>query len=488
MALLLFFLFNILCLWLLIKNFDFSRLYPLLVASFYLYYFLSLFDYFAGDNILGFKEQHVISELLYLNTFIAGFIIASLFKRKKPTPDIPAAPSYEAIVFSSYTLIVAGIVMYIVFIYLAYGGFHAMSADRYELYQKKKGWGSLLIGLNICFTGLLIRLGYFMLYRKTTKQPFPFAALIITLVLLAFQLHNSDRSNLLFFLLPFTVVCLYIYPAANKRLIYIVPSLLILMQVISFQRMVKNADEHKKFEAFYHNERFFNVLGMVAVSEKVSAGFHHHAHKSQTDAADKSIAQAREIGRLRTGMEQVNRMLDKLSLAKNAFDISKHGEFTAPGKVDMVINEHLPTIKTRYGGTFTDALLNLPPSWLVRHRPKLPAEWYVSTFYPEEYKRGGGMGFSVIAEGLINFYIAGPFLLGFLLGTLLLYMEQRLNGGSFYYFIIYCTLAFYVFIMPRSGITGLIKPALISVILPMVLVSRACSLILKQKQNRLNGN
>jgi oligosaccharide repeat unit polymerase len=129
--------------------------------------------------------------------------------------------------------------------------------------------------------------------------------------------------------------------------------------------------------------------------------------------------------------------------------------------------------------------LSFPPSFIVRKRPMLPSEWYAATFFPEEYAAGQGYGFSVIAESILNFYYAGPLLYGFLLGLLFLYLDMQVKKtSSFYFFVLYCILLYYIFLIPRSGIAGLIKPAT-SVILFSILCIFVVSKVLNARKQQL---
>jgi len=414
MAAALFCLFNVLCLWLLLRRFNFSWALNIFIGSLCLYYNFSFLDYFVGNNVLRYTESQVSAEFLLLNMFLAGVLLADALYPSMPGENVVSGlappPSLRNVLIASYSLMAVGLIMYGVFIHFAYGGLHDMLhvKNRMELYHKKKDMGSLLIGLNIFLMSALMRITYYLVYRKKITQQLPLVAVVITVSLLALQYLNGDRSNLIFFLLPVVVVFLFINPKINYHLLLAVPVLLVLMQVIAIQRGLKNSHEHRSVVQYFSDPR-------------------HHKY----------------------------------------LNLSQHGEFLAPGKVDAKILAELDSLPTRYGGTYVDVVANLAPAWMHTQRPALPAEWYASTFYPDAHKKGGGFGFSVISESLINFYFFGPFIYGLLIGLLLLYMQRKLMGASFFYFVAYCALQMYVFILPRSGIAGLVKPALIAVIIPV---------------------
>lgn len=463
MALLLFCLFIFLCLWLL-RDFDFSRLFNILVLSFFIYYFFSFANFFFGGNVFGYRQRYVELEMGLLNSFLVGLIAARWLRRGKmrAEPKFPA-PAYKGFLVASYSMIIAGIILYALFVYRAYGGFRSILAitDRHAFYQKKKGWGSLLIGQNIFFAGVLMRIAYYMLYRKTVAQRFPFIAMFIAICMLGFLYLNGERSAMLFFILPLVVMYLYMHRRLKYYLLVIGPILLLLMQVIAVKRNIRNQEPAGRFTKYYHNQRLLPLYVLMSLGGSDGGS----AARQGSD----QMATARQAEHLEAKMEQANKMLDALAIIRQSSDLSKHGEFTTPGKVDMKVEENLDSIRTRFGGTYVDVLRNLPPSWLAPRRPALPAEWYVRTYYPDESRRGGGFGFSIVSEAVINFSLAGPFIYGLLLGLLLLFLEERLVGASFFYFIIYCLLAYYVFIAVRSGIAGIVKPVLVSVVLPILI-------------------
>ena len=399
------------------KNYNFFSSYNIFIAAFYLYYVISFIDYFLGGNVINYTPAGAITELIFINLFIAGSFIAGMAFKTNLTirtyPKTFTPPSYKGMLYSAYTLILIGLILYAAFIYIAYGGLGGMLGitDRFILYQKKKGLGSFLIGLNICYVGILIRLGYYLLYRKIIKQKFPLIAVIIALLLLMIQYLNHDRANIIFFLLPLLLIGLYLNPKFNYHLLYIIPVLLIFMQVVAIERKAKGTQ------------------------------------------------------------------------------IIYFSEFFSPAKVDKNVYKNIHDLKISYGRMYIDVILNLPPSWIAPNRPDLPAIWYVKTFFPDIYQKGGGYGFSIMAESLVNFYFIGPVIFGFLLGILFLYLDRKLLEGSFYYFIIFCALQFYVFNIPRSGVASLLKPALATIIVPVFIVQVLSSYKSKTKdgsgQNQL---
>ena len=423
MVLILFCFFTFLSLWLLLRNFSFLSSFNMLLGSFFLYNFLGFADYLRGDYMLRYigdqvviryREDQLIFELILLNTFVIGMLLATFVIKNKLTVNDGTSiamvpPPYKPAVISAWVLMAAGIALYAAFIHITYGGLKGMlHIDRYALYQKKRGMGSLLMGLYIFYTGALIRLFYYVLYKKQVAQKFPVITIILSLFILLIQFRNGDRSSMLFFLLPLGILALYKRPKLNVYVVLVLPVLLVVMQLISVPRKM----------------RLDNFKGSVP-------GY----------------------------------------IAQNPQSISvfQNGEFKAPGLVDRKVCENINLVHLRFGGTYIDALLSMPPSWMVPKRPMLPAEWYMDNFFPEERSIGQGFGFSIITESILNFYYAGPLLFGFLLGLLMLYADKRLQKASFYQFAVFCVLLYYVFLIPRSGIAGLIKP-----VITIAILSRLC--------------
>lgn len=96
-----------------------------------------------------------------------------------------------------------------------------------------------------------------------------------------------------------------------------------------------------------------------------------------------------------------------------------------------------------YDAYINDFLL-LIPTIIYPDRPLPPAQWYVQTFYPEVFYRGGGLGFYVIGFGYL---FAGPigvlvhlFLFGLLFEALNKLFRTTSTAGLFLYSYFFASL------------------------------------------------
>ncbi|MCK4442033.1 MAG: oligosaccharide repeat unit polymerase [Sulfurovaceae bacterium] len=108
---------------------------------------------------------------------------------------------------------------------------------------------------------------------------------------------------------------------------------------------------------------------------------------------------------------------------------------------------------TLYGQSYLDAIVKL--FWPFSHTDNLSL-WYVQTYEPDTFAKGGGRGFSNILEAYINFNIAGVVLFFFLFG-ILIYLFQKKSMNSIYFFLPYTFSLAFVNRIFRSDFTSLTK-------------------------------
>jgi hypothetical protein len=96
----------------------------------------------------------------------------------------------------------------------------------------------------------------------------------------------------------------------------------------------------------------------------------------------------------------------------NSF-IPANFEFGAFGRIAEDLLSDLPISKFP---TYADAFLTLIPQVLYPERPEPIGVWFVRLYHPEVWEIGGGLGFNLVIEALLNLGWAGPLILGCLLG------------------------------------------------------------------------
>jgi len=104
------------------------------------------------------------------------------------------------------------------------------------------------------------------------------------------------------------------------------------------------------------------------------------------------------------------------------------------------------------GSSYIEIPLSLTlPRFLSETRVLTLAENYISTVAPQVFERGGGMGFSSVAESWLNFGVWGPAVLGTIWGTLARFFDSRRRGIAFY------VLALMTYRLFRSDFASLYK-------------------------------
>jgi oligosaccharide repeat unit polymerase len=419
MDLILFIVFIAWCLKLLLKLELFRPKYVFLLG-FFLYKFVSFLEYFT-QNTLGMYGSEITVHLLFSLSLLFGMQIVDFFGARTVVDSsfFKHKSRYNKETFSltqvkliSSILVTVGLIGYYIMILQAYGGLLPMLAvsSRYELFAERDGLGLLGLGFNIACTGILFRLVYWLMYSKRQIKDLPWIYLIIGTLIVLLQLVMGNRGNMLLLLLPIVLLFCLLYRRMNSILLVSIPIGIFAMQIIGIARALLATD--------------------LTVFEYLES----------------------------TNYEQVT-------------TVSQFGEFLAQQSIDISIWRNYPLMDPFLGKTFLDAVMNFFPSFVFPDRPPLPATWYVQTYFPEIYARGGGMAFSVVAEGIINFGYWGPFTMGFLMAYIFKWLERKSFQNLNVYTVVFLLISlYYCFYITRSGITSLLKPWLFGGILPLFLV------------------
>lgn len=88
--------------------------------------------------------------------------------------------------------------------------------------------------------------------------------------------------------------------------------------------------------------------------------------------------------------------------------------------------------------TVLKAPLSVVPSFLYPERPLAPSLWYVNTYDPATARRGGAWAFSLVVESFMNFWVFGPFLLGYFVSMAI----ARFEGNAMRCMLMVFVLAF----------------------------------------------
>ena len=125
------------------------------------------------------------------------------------------------------------------------------------------------------------------------------------------------------------------------------------------------------------------------------------------------------------------------------------------------------------GWLFLKQLLAFTPRVIWDGRPPFASEEFVQTFYPGVFEMGGGLGFSLVAEGYWDFGLFGCILYGFLVGIFGEKMYQifmQLKNRDIYIFLYATIFLRFVILINRSGFISSIKGALITAIPILIII------------------
>lgn len=140
----------------------------------------------------------------------------------------------------------------------------------------------------------------------------------------------------------------------------------------------------------------------------------------------------------------------------------------------LVVAEYvlsLPSIPDDFPG-YASALLQVFPRSILPDRPEAPSEWFIRTFFPDLAVLGYGYGFNAIVESVANFGVAGPALVGAVVGALLAMAGRgRLTAGL---------AAFLAVFLMRLDVASLMKTTILaSIALAATLGARLAPAILE---------
>lgn len=155
------------------------------------------------------------------------------------------------------------------------------------------------------------------------------------------------------------------------------------------------------------------------------------------------------------------------SLSASSFALG-NSEFAALWHNHLVLFPAIDagTVDLRYGATYFEALIQLLPLAVFPGRPPAPSEWFAMRFFPEVFARGGGFGFSIVAEAYWNFKLLGVVVVALLIGIGLARLDTLRDRRSLGIvgFILYVNLAPTIFLSVRSDFATVLKQALIIVV------------------------
>ena len=125
------------------------------------------------------------------------------------------------------------------------------------------------------------------------------------------------------------------------------------------------------------------------------------------------------------------------------------------------------------GRTFVDAFEVLVPLPLHPNRPMAPSQWFANLIDPAVAAAGGGYSYALLAEGYLNFGIAGAVAVSFLEGVIVrcVVTYRRLAPFSKSRILVYAVAVSLAIMMIRADFASLLKAGIVSLLVPAALVA-----------------
>jgi oligosaccharide repeat unit polymerase len=98
-----------------------------------------------------------------------------------------------------------------------------------------------------------------------------------------------------------------------------------------------------------------------------------------------------------------------------------------------------------------------------------PAYWFTKVFYTSLYSKGGGVGFTLVGLGYLDFGILGVIVLFAALGKIT-GVIYRLSGKNIVWLIFYFNLIPLTMYAIRGSLASILSPAIKHVILPIIII------------------
>jgi len=127
----------------------------------------------------------------------------------------------------------------------------------------------------------------------------------------------------------------------------------------------------------------------------------------------------------------------------------------------------------RLGRTFFEAFEILVPLPLYPNRPLAPSQWFVNLIDPAVASAGGGYAYALLAEGYLNFGIAGALAVSFLEGVLVrcVVTYRRLAPFSKSRILVYAIAVSLTVLMIRADFASLLKAGIAGLAIPAALIA-----------------
>lgn len=406
--------------WWIIRKDPFGLYNPLtiLVYSLFIYKISAIVNVSVFNNTLNIPIYIFHENLFLIDTFLIGLIITNFkFINKKYNwkTNLQRVKLKKFHTRSMYLFLFVGLILYSLFLIKAYGSILNvfLLESRADVFLQKRGYGILEFGsyfVQIGFTGLTLI--HFIKYNglKISKN-LPLFIFLISYLL--FFLIGGERGEIVKVLIPIIGAYAIVKGLPKKLTVVIVPISIFLMHFLSILRA--------------YNVRDVNFA---------------------------LIADIFDSGR-------INPVIN--------------GELLASTNVDVNILNDLASgnLNLKYGFTYFESILSILPRFFYSNRPESLTEWYVRTYDYNVYSKGGGLAFSIISEGVVNFGYFGGILGGIITGSLICIITnymRKVDKPFFNILLGLVTLSFCL-LLQRSGVGPMLKVYLFGAFIPLFLMN-----------------
>ena len=143
-----------------------------------------------------------------------------------------------------------------------------------------------------------------------------------------------------------------------------------------------------------------------------------------------------------------------------------NGEFRSAGyNINHILSEDVPL---KYGASLVNDFLRVIVPRFV-YPVENSVSWYNATYHPDIVAQGRGYGFSLAAEGFINFGLAGVYAWFFLAGVLISWLYNKSYKSSFYFVIYLIMIPVFIYAV-RGDFSTIFSPLLKQVLFPYLLM------------------
>jgi oligosaccharide repeat unit polymerase len=146
--------------------------------------------------------------------------------------------------------------------------------------------------------------------------------------------------------------------------------------------------------------------------------------------------------------------------------------------LDAIDNEFEPKL----GASYIEVAVGMVPTYFIKDKPQTIAYEYRDMFHSERAQKGSiaGTGYSSLLEAYLNFHYLGPFIIYFLLGICLLFLEKFKYYPSVSFSLVYLMMFNIVMIFSRTASKSILN-TLIFITAQMVVTYIIYKLFFKNK-------